>query len=266
MKKTLRITALLAAAALALSACEKPNNQHQGGNEVNYGPARRDIVYTVGSCENHQTLETEREWDALLDVLCREAKNGKMVTFYNMDRENHPLRNGEDGIKTAKTYSTTDVDEMKSWIKEREKEGLTVVVTYSNGTWNGMAYVSASAPTTLELIVGTWHFNYLITIHISQDSVLINSDLHVPENDGESIYWTFSNDGTLKQTIHGRDGITSDNSTWVLSADGGLCCDLLPNGGCWDVNWLTDKTMIISRTGHGAAEGEFLYQVRFDRE
>ena len=68
-------------------------------------------------------------------------------------------------------------------------------------------------------------------------------------------------------TFNGMDGTTaSDNSTWTLSSDGELCSELLPSGGCWDVNWITDNTMIISRADLGTEEGDILYQLQFERE
>lgn len=268
MKKTLRFTALIAVMALAFAACDKPDNPNgNGGSQDNNDPKERVIVYKVGQSENRQTLETEGEWDALLDVLCTQAKNGQTVTFYNMNQTTYFQNNGAGGTKAAKTFSTTDRDAMKAWMKEREKEGLTVVVTYDNGTWNGMAYASAPPASTSVDIIGTWHFICSVVNHIDQNGTLTGSDLFVPEDGGGSMFYTFHNDGILTLTFNGMDGTTtSDNSTWTLSSDGELCSELLPNGGCWDVNWITDNTMIISRANLGTEEGDILYQLQFERE
>ena len=81
------------------------------------------------------------------------------------------------------------------------------------------------------------------------------------------MHYTFYNDGTMSLTFNGMDGTTAtDNSTWTLSNDGELCSELLPNGGCWNVNWLTDNTMIMSRVDLGTEEGDLLYQLQFERE
>jgi len=267
MKKILRFTALLAVVMFAFSACEKPENNDPGGNEGNNDPKERVVVYTVGQTENRQTLKTEGEWDALLDVLCEQAQNGQTVTFYNMDQTTYYQHKGTDGTKAAKTFSTTNRDEMKAWMKKMEEEGRTVVVTYDNGTWNGTAYVSAPSATTSNTIVGTWHFNCSVVNHIGQDGTFTGSDLYVPEDGGGSMYYTFNDDGTMTLTINGVGGTTAtDNSTWTLSADGELCSDLLPNGGCWNVNWITDNTLIMSRASLGTEEGDLLYQLQFDRE
>lgn len=267
MKKRQIFAALVAALTLAFAACDKPNNNDPNGGEVNNDPIERVIVYTVGQTENRQTLETEGEWDALLDMLCTQAQNGQTVTFFNMDQTTYYQHNGTKGTKAAKTFSTTNRDEMKAWMKKMEEEGRTVVVTYSNGTWNGMAYSSAPPATVSGDIVGTWHFVCSVVSHIDQNGSLAGSDLYVPEDGGGSMYYTFLNDGTLTLTFNAMDGtIATDNSTWTLSGDGELCSDLLPSGACWNVNWITDNTMILSRSDLGTEEGDLLYQLQFEKE
>lgn len=267
MKKALRFTALLAIAIFAFSACERPDNNGSNGNQVNNDPKKRVVVYTVGNSESRQTLTTEGEWDALLDVLCNQAQNGNKVTFYNMDQTTYLTGNKTGNTKAAKTFSTTNRDEMKAWMKKMEEEGRTVVVTYDNGTWTGMAYASAPPATTSNTIIGTWHFSCSVVSHIDSEGHLLGSDLYVPEEGGGSMYYTFYDNGTLTLTFNGMDGTAaSDNSTWTLSDEGELCSDLLPNGGCWNVNWITDNTMIMSRSDLGTEEGDLLYQLQFDKE
>ena len=267
MKKTLRFAALLAIAIFAFSACERPNNIDPDGNQPNNDPKKRVVVYTVGNTENRQSLETEGEWDALLDVLCNQAQSGNKVTFYNMNQTTYLTGNKAGNTKAAKTFSTTNRDEMKAWMKKMEEEGRTVVVTYNNGTWNGMAYASAPPASTSVDIIGTWHFICSVVNYIDQNGTLTGSDLFVPEDGGGSMHYTFYNDGTMSLTFNGMGGTTaSDNSTWTLSSDGELCSELLPNGGCWNVNWLTDNTMIMSRVDLGTEEGDLLYQLQFERE
>jgi hypothetical protein len=267
MKIIARFTALLAVVMFAFSACERPDNNDPNGNQDSNDPKERVIVYMVGQTENRQTLETEGEWDALLDMLCDQVQGGQTVTFYNLNQTTYFQAKGMGGSKAAKTFSTTDRDAMKAWMKEREKEGLTVVVTYSNGTWNGTAYATAPPEDTSVDIIGTWHFVCSVVSHIDQNGALAGSDLYVPEDGGGSMYYTFYDNGALTLTINGVGGTTAtDNSTWTLSADGELCSDLLPSGSCWNVNWITDNTMIMSRAALGTEEGDYLYQLQFERE
>ena len=268
MNKILRFTALAAVMALAFAACDKPDKPNgNGGSQGNNDPKERVIVYMVGQTENRQTLETEGEWDALLDMLCDQVQGGQTVTFYNMNQTTYLQTKGLRGSKAPITFSTTDRDAMKAWMREREREGLTVVVTYDNGTWNGMAYASAPPADISVDIIGTWHFVCSVVSHIDQNGALTGNDLYVPEDGGGSMYYTFYDNGTVTLTFNGMDGTTAtDNSTWTLSADGELCSDLLPNGNCWNVNWITDNTMIMSSADLGTMEGDLLYQLQFDRE
>jgi len=112
----------------------------------------RDITYTIApaasAIDNATTttihLETEAEWQALLDRFCDYAEEGSEVTFYNA---NHMAT--KSATKDATTFSTTDREAMKRWMSQMEDEGKTVTVTYdpATGTWNGTAYATAPSPT-----------------------------------------------------------------------------------------------------------------------
>ena len=76
---------ILLAAVLCLAACEKNNESND---------KQRDITYTVGTPSSswHMAdtaattvtvhLETEAEWQELLDRFCDWAEEGSTVTFY----------------------------------------------------------------------------------------------------------------------------------------------------------------------------------------
>lgn len=267
MKSIMRFTAALAVLALVITACERPASTPDGA--ANNDPKERVIVYRVEHTENRQTLKTEGEWDALLDVLCNQAQNGHKVTFFNLDQTSHLQAKGTKSSKAAKTFSTTSREKMKEWMKEMEKEGRTVVVTYndSDGTWNGVAYATAPPSDTSATIIGTWHFSCLVRHQLGADGCLVGSELYVPEEDGGAMYYTFNSDGTMAMIFHSADGTSvTENSTWALDDEGKLHSDLLPNENNWDVNWVSDNTLIISIADFGTSEGDFLYQMQFDRE
>lgn len=142
MKNTLKIFTLIAA-LLTMVACEKDNE-----NPVNH---ERDITYTIApaasAIDNATTttihLETEAEWQELLDRFCDYAEEGSEVTFYNA---NHKAT--KSATKDATTFSTSDREAMKRWMAQMEDEGKTVTVTYDSqtGTWNGTAYANAPQP------------------------------------------------------------------------------------------------------------------------
>ncbi len=112
----------------------------------------RDITYTIApaasAIDNATTttihLETEAEWQELLDRFCDYAEEGSEVTFYNANQIAT-----KSATKDATTFSTTDREAMKRWMAQMEDEGKTVTVTYDSqtGTWNGTAYATAPSPT-----------------------------------------------------------------------------------------------------------------------
>ena len=143
MKHTVKLFALLAA-VICFAACEKNNEMRH----------ERDITYTVtpvgtpraASAVDKTTtvhLETEAEWQALLDRFCDYAEEGSEVTFYNANQIAT-----KSATKDATTYSTTDREAMKRWMAQMEDEGKTVTVTFdpATGTWNGTAYATAPQP------------------------------------------------------------------------------------------------------------------------
>lgn len=127
------------AVVLCFASCEKNNLPEEQGQE-------RDIFYSVSEISGMPSfsgttthLATEAEWDALLDRFCDMTRGGEQVTFCNI----HPssaTKAKSGGSNTPNTISTTDRNELKTWMKEMEKAGKTVNVTYNNGTWNGRAY------------------------------------------------------------------------------------------------------------------------------
>ena len=248
-----------------LAGCEKSEVITPGDTGGGSDSPHKEIIYSVGATESRQTLTTEAEWDALLDRLCDQAQNGNEVTFYNISQTSH-IQVGAKGVtKDNRTISTTDRDEIKSWMKEMERQGLTVQVTYDagTGTWNGVAYATLPADNTSGILIGTWHFNCMVVTRVGLDGELLGSDLYEPEVG--LWYYTFGGDGTVTLTKVGMEGTaTTDSSTWSLSEDGMLCSDLLPSGAYWNVNWITPQTLIMSSATLGTEEGDLYYQLQFD--
>lgn len=127
MKTSFKLFTLLAA-VFCLAACH-PDEEHP-----------RDIVYIVAGNTTTVHLETESEWQNLLDRFCDYAEGGDSVTFYNAS-------NAAKGVATKEVteFSTTSRDEMKQWMSQMEDAGKTVTVTYDRerGLWHGRAYATA---------------------------------------------------------------------------------------------------------------------------
>jgi len=266
MNSIIKLTTLLSAMTLTLVACEKTDDPAGGNAIVTPVAKERTIIYAVSNSENRQALKTEAEWDAMLERFCDQAAAGSEVVFYNMDQTTY-LHGSTKGLsKENRTINTTSREEMKAWMKEMEKEGRTVRVSYDegSGTWHGEAYATAPANNTLGIIVDTWHFNCMVVSHVGTDGQLLGSDLYVPDENGGAMYYTFDADGNVTMTMYGIGGVTAtDSASWTLSDDGVLCSDLMPNGGCWNVNWATPNTMIISREELGTDEDDLYYQLQF---
>ena len=107
----------------------------------------RDIFYTVnevpgmpGMSGTSVHLNTDSEFDALLDRFCDYTVGGKQVVFCSSSR----VETKEGAGTTPTTITTADREQLKAWMKKMEQAGKTVVVTYDDGsgTWNGTAYAN----------------------------------------------------------------------------------------------------------------------------
>lgn len=137
MKKTLFALMCL----MGLVACEK----EKADTPTDQG---RDIYYTVsdgssvsGFSGTTAHINTDAEFDALLDRFCDFAQNGEQVMFCGSHPASHTKASSSD---TPTSITTTDREELKAWMKEMEKAGKTVQISYddNNGTWNGRAYAN----------------------------------------------------------------------------------------------------------------------------
>lgn len=267
MKNIARLTILITALSAIFAACEKTdttiNTENNGGGESTI-KKERVIIYSVGNSESRQTLTTEAEWDGMLERLCDQAQGGNEVTFYNISQA---TLSQAGGAKDNRTISTDSRDEVKAWMKEMEKQGLTVHISYDDNTgrWHGEAYATMPSSTTSYTIIGTWHFTSMVVSQLDADGNIVSSDILEPDSTGGSMFYTFANNGTLTLTINSMTGVTAtDNGVWTLSTDGVLSSGLMPNGIDWNVNWITSNTMILSRYGLGNENDSLYYQLMFD--
>jgi hypothetical protein len=79
------------------------------------------------------------------------------------------------------------------------------------------------------------------------------------------MYYIFNSDGTILLNVNNADSVVATgNSTWTLSDNGILCSDLLPSGECWNVNWISSNTMILSHSDNDTPDGDLVYQLQFE--
>lgn len=158
MKKIL-ISVIGLIGVIGMMGCEK--EKVTGSDEQS---VIRDIYYAVGPSflsGSSAHLTTEAEWDALLDNFCNFAKEGEQVIFCG---ENHPQAKGNNS-DTPTSITTTDREELKVWMKEMEKAGKTVQITYNedNGTWNGHAYTNLGQSDSQEPQMYTGSLDFVAT-------------------------------------------------------------------------------------------------------
>ncbi len=185
--KKIFIALMLTMGLAGMTSCEKENSE--SNNQT------REIFYTVSE---HSALSvfdgttvrltTEAEFDALLDRFCDYTQSGEQVMFVGT-RPSQMKGNASD---TPTTISTSDREELKAWMKEMEKAGKTVRVTYDNGTWNGTAYVNLGQDDTQQAQL------YTGTLVLAPTPVLENPPL------GGAVWAMQLADGsTLILTVHG---------------------------------------------------------------
>ena len=233
---------ILLAAVLCLAACEKnPESSDK----------QRDITYTVGTPSSNwhmpdgnrrpmETvtvhLETEAEWQELLNRFCDWAEDGNEVTFYNANQIAT-----KSATKEAVTYSTTDREAMKRWMAQMEDEGKTVTVTYdpATGTWNGTAYATAPQPQMGNGVATFVDSDYgngldvIVTIDSSNHTAYVNFDyenywLHMPcgvfrdiyEEDGRMILAVWESTNGNDTLFVGRN---YEGSLMICFAYSGIC-------------------------------------------
>lgn len=172
-------------------ACEKESSRTEAGQS-------RDIFYTVSegaavSVFSGTTahINTEAEYDALLDRFCDYAQGGGQVMFCNSHPASQTKGTSSD---TPTSISTPDREELKVWMKEMEKAGKTVQITYDegSGTWNGRAYANLGQNTTQEPRMYSGTLDFVPTPVLEE-----------PPLGGSVWAMHVGNDSTLIITVHG---------------------------------------------------------------
>lgn len=158
----------------------------------------RKVFYTVSEVAGIPafsgttvSLATDAEWETLLDRFCDYTLNGEQVTFYSSVSSHQAKISAKD---TPTTITTADRDALKEWMKEMEKIGKTVQVTYNegNGTWSGRAYVNLGQDDMQEASFYTGTLAFVPA-----------PALEVPSMGGVVWAMQVSADSTLIITVHG---------------------------------------------------------------
>lgn len=134
--------------------------------------------------------------------------------------------------------------------------GTVSTLTDLNGEEYHILDIAAVNPGSVE---GRWQYICLAVTTYNNGSDLLSTVITMPE---EVEIFEFAADGNAMHIT----GTTTANGTWSLTDEGELCCELLAaGGGCWTINWLTDATMIITRTVMTDDGKEACYQMQFEK-
>lgn len=143
--------------ALMLVSCEKENNTETSqGHDIFYTVSGNPVFSGFSGTTAH--LTTDAEFDALLDRFCDYTQSGEQVMFCSATP--NPSKVKDNSSNTPTSITTSDREELKSWMKTMEKNGKTVRVTYDNGTWHGTAYTNLGQenPQEARMYTGTLAF------------------------------------------------------------------------------------------------------------
>ena len=176
---------------IGVVGCEKeqvntPSETSQG-HDIYYSINDGNVMSGLSGTTAH--INTETEFDALLDHFCDYAQEGAQVMFCSVSSNSKGS-----STNTPTSISTNDREELKAWMKEMEKAGKTVRVIYNegNGTWNGTAYANLGQENTQEAQMYTGALAFVPT------PVLENPPL------GGTVWAMQLPDGTtLILTVHG---------------------------------------------------------------
>jgi len=118
---------------------------------------------------------------------------------------------------------------------------------------------------TTATVTGTWQYSNSIQYSRVDDyTYMVDLEYYYPQENGIAIYYTFNNDGSATRTeINGPT--QTDNGTWNFSNDQFFCNLADLNGGGWDIIWLTDNTMIISRMRTNDKNQPIIEQITLER-
>ena len=187
MKRYFNILPLLAAVML-FAACGEKKPDVNIERDIFYTVADQPSLAVLGAGGSTVHLITDAEWDALLDRFCDYSQSGEQVMFCSVGRQQ-----SKGNTTTAPTsITTTDRETLKTWMKEMEKAGKTVRITYDNGTWNGTAYANLGQDDMqqTQMYTGTLVF-------------VPAPVLEVPPMGGVAWAMQVSADSTLIITLHG---------------------------------------------------------------
>lgn len=117
--------AVLVLLGLAAAGCTK---EDVVDNTYVVATVTQSASYTVDGIQYYSNPRNDDEWSAFLDRMVALAEEGHVVQFWR-----NGIQRG-DATKEVITYTTTDADDAKKWMKKKKDEGYIVTVQYDQQT------------------------------------------------------------------------------------------------------------------------------------
>ena len=114
-------------------SCQKERTMEPQSAVAEIGTVRT-VHYIVNGVDHQITLYSDAEWDAFVDSMMSLSEQGKEVRIINEDATTQTSM-----AKDIQTFTTTDKDEAKAWVKQKTEEGYAVTILFDDGVYTCVA-------------------------------------------------------------------------------------------------------------------------------
>ncbi|MBQ4478372.1 MAG: hypothetical protein II945_07160 [Bacteroidales bacterium] len=126
MKKTVKTVALFMLLGTLAVSCQKENIVEPNATEAQACTVRA-VSYTIDGVEHLTVLHCDEEWDAFLSWMLALSKEGRQVYFRNLNATGTTAQ-----TKEVITYTTTNENDAKTWIRKKADEGYAVTMYFDD--------------------------------------------------------------------------------------------------------------------------------------
>ena len=131
-KNFVPVAVFLMLTTMAVS-CQKERTMEPQSAVAEIGTVRT-VHYIVNGVDHQITLYSDAEWDAFVDSMMSLSEQGKEVRIINEDAATQTSM-----AKDIQTFTTTDKDEAKAWVKQKTEEGYAVTILFKDDVYTCVA-------------------------------------------------------------------------------------------------------------------------------
>ena len=138
-----------------------------------------------------------------------------------------------------------------------EAEAMLYGVVSQHESADGSFLVLELSTVKQETLSGTWQLVDLTKVVQTSEEGVAVVEMYWWNDGGQPAYYHLMADGTATLEQEG----TSTSGTWGYTESGMLCCSLFEGGECWNINWVSSETLILTRDEHSSTDGDVHYQM-----